>query len=320
MNYDIIGDIHGHADALVALLKKLDYEERGGVWGHPERTALFVGDFIDRGPKQLEAVNIARAMVENEKARAVMGNHELNAIAWYLHQPKNPRKHLRTHTGKNGKKNFRQHREFLNAVRAKPGEHKRIIEWFLTLPLWLELEDIRVVHACWHSRFMEYLGPKLLAGNLLSEELMVHATREPKLKLLKDNAEPSIFKAVEALTKGIETPLPAPHFFGDKDGGRRNRIRLSWWDAKATALGDATLPEPKRNEPWSGDAIPPHCRIAYTDSKPVFFGHYWFKGEPKQQSDKVACLDYSVAEHGKLCAYRWNHGDSRIDRKGFQWV
>jgi len=49
MNYDIIGDIHGHAGALCVLLKDMGYQEHGGVWRHAERKAVFVGDFIDRG-------------------------------------------------------------------------------------------------------------------------------------------------------------------------------------------------------------------------------------------------------------------------------
>lgn len=49
MRYDIIGDIHGHADALLeALLTDLGYSNKGGAWRHPARQALFVGDFIDR--------------------------------------------------------------------------------------------------------------------------------------------------------------------------------------------------------------------------------------------------------------------------------
>ena len=81
MSYDIIGDIHGHADALRTLLTKLDYREVQGVFRHPDRMAIFVGDFIDRGPKQLESVTIVRRMVEADTALAVMGNHEFNAIA-----------------------------------------------------------------------------------------------------------------------------------------------------------------------------------------------------------------------------------------------
>lgn len=37
--YDLIGDIHGHADALQQLLKKLGYSRQNGVYRHPERQA-----------------------------------------------------------------------------------------------------------------------------------------------------------------------------------------------------------------------------------------------------------------------------------------
>ncbi len=35
MAYDIIGDIHGYADKLTSLLRKLGYRSRSGVWRHP---------------------------------------------------------------------------------------------------------------------------------------------------------------------------------------------------------------------------------------------------------------------------------------------
>ena len=45
--YDIIGDIHGHADELVSLLELMGYRQRaGGVYEHPSRHAIFVGDFV----------------------------------------------------------------------------------------------------------------------------------------------------------------------------------------------------------------------------------------------------------------------------------
>ena len=61
---DIIGDVHGHADQLVSLLHKLGYTERKGVYSHPESKVLFVGDYIDRGPKVRETLQLVRAMVE----------------------------------------------------------------------------------------------------------------------------------------------------------------------------------------------------------------------------------------------------------------
>ena len=48
--YDIIGDIHGCATKLKALLVELGYRQDGsGVYLHPERTAVFVGDLVDPG-------------------------------------------------------------------------------------------------------------------------------------------------------------------------------------------------------------------------------------------------------------------------------
>ena len=50
--YDIIGDIHGHADTLIQLLQKLGYKKnKQGAFQHPTRKVFFVGDFIDRDPK-----------------------------------------------------------------------------------------------------------------------------------------------------------------------------------------------------------------------------------------------------------------------------
>ena len=48
--WDIIPDIHGQADKLEGLLKLLGYREVKEVWRHSdsERSAIFLGDFIDR--------------------------------------------------------------------------------------------------------------------------------------------------------------------------------------------------------------------------------------------------------------------------------
>ena len=146
MPYDIIGDIHGFAHELRALLERMGYRERDGAYRHADRTAIFVGDFIDRGPAQVETVMIARRMVDAGSALAVMGNHEFNAIAWHTPDPENPGDYLRSHSSpKWGDKNRKQHEAFLAEVEDKPDLHREIIDWFLTLPLWLNLPGVRVV-------------------------------------------------------------------------------------------------------------------------------------------------------------------------------
>ncbi|MEV6665630.1 polynucleotide kinase-phosphatase [Streptomyces nigra] len=71
--FDIIGDVHGCASELEALLGKLGYVD--GV--HPEgRTAVFVGDLVDRGPDSPGVLRRVMAMVKSGDALCVPGNHE----------------------------------------------------------------------------------------------------------------------------------------------------------------------------------------------------------------------------------------------------
>ncbi|WP_369392508.1 polynucleotide kinase-phosphatase [Streptomyces sp. CG1] len=78
--FDIIGDIHGCAAELESLLAKLGYVD--GV--HPEgRTAVFVGDLVDRGPDTPGVLRRVMAMAETGNALCVPGNHE-NKYGRYL--------------------------------------------------------------------------------------------------------------------------------------------------------------------------------------------------------------------------------------------
>jgi protein phosphatase len=89
--FDIIGDVHGCFDELEQLLGELGYrvvEERegefpdgGAVYAHPEgRTAVFVGDLVDRGPRILDTIRLVRNMVEHGSAHCVPGNHDQKLV------------------------------------------------------------------------------------------------------------------------------------------------------------------------------------------------------------------------------------------------
>lgn len=86
MMIDLIGDIHGHADKLQELLLKLGYTRINGAYSHPDRKVLFVGDYIDRGPKIRETLQIVKEMVDSENAIALMGNHEYNALCFHFQE------------------------------------------------------------------------------------------------------------------------------------------------------------------------------------------------------------------------------------------
>lgn len=302
MGYDIIGDIHGHAAKLTTLLTKLGYHHREGTWHHSEQTALFVGDFIDRGPDQIETLEIVRRMVSEGSAQAVMGNHEFNAIAWFLPDPDAPGMHLR----QRDRKNYHQHAAFLREVRCDSAVHKEWVEWFLTLPLWLDLPELRIVHACWHPLYMAELAPYLVDGNKLNADIVEMASRPGSMR----------FRTIEGMTKGLEVELPHGYSFIDKDDHRRTRVRTRWWNDEARSFRQTALIDAADREKLPDTPIPDSGRIGYANDKPIFFGHYWHTGPARVLTPHIACVDYSAGNGGPLAAYRWQ-GESKLDARHF---
>lgn len=305
--YDLIGDIHGHVSELKALLTKMGYREANGVWQHPERQVIFLGDFVDRGPEQIETVQIARNMVKSGNALAVMGNHEFNAVAWATPDPENPGEYLRPHT----EKNLKQHKAFLDQVGDGSELHLSMLEWFKTLPLYLDLPEFRVVHACWHPIYLESVSQFTDDQNRLLPEAWEASARKGS----------EAYEAVETLLKGLEVPLPGDHYFLDKDKNKRTDIRTKWWETESLTYRGLAMVPGSEIEKIPHDPVEAHILPGYDGKKPVFVGHYWMKGEPAPLSEHVACLDYSVAgdRGGKLCAYRFA-GEAELREESYVWV
>lgn len=287
--FDVIGDVHGHAEPLERLLGKLGYQETGGVYGHPERQAVFVGDLIDRGPEQIRVMAIVRAMVEAGSALIALGNHELNAMAWAT--PDGRGDFRRTHS----QKNRRQHASFLEQVGEDSAVHRDWIAWFRTLPLWLDLDGVRIVHACWHPASMEVVGSPVVSDEVINGE-----------------RGSALFQAVDVLLKGPEIEMDGLEYV-DKDGHRRKEARLRWWDPDATTLATAceipsgvTAPDGGVFGPLSDRLLDDEDIRCPPIDVPVFYGHYWRSGTPAIDGPKSACLDWSVAKGGPLVAYRWS--------------
>ena len=301
---DLIGDIHGHANKLEELLLKLGYAKRKGIYSHPERMVLFVGDYIDRGPKIRETLEIVRAMVESENAVALMGNHEYNALCFHFQETEGG--HLRKHLIKN----IIQHYKTLEQFQNKQEEYEEYLDWFKTLPLYYENEVLRAVHACWDHSNIEYLR-KTLINDRLTDDLII---RSVKLGTKLNDA-------IDQTLKGKEMKMPDGLKFNDKDGNLRTEIRIKWWENPSLMTYRSLSVEPI-------DTLPERS-IEFTSSEPieyygeydkkVFFGHYWLKGEPSLYKDNICCLDYSVAREGKLVAYRHN-GETVLDEKNFVYV
>ena len=241
MSYDLIGDIHGHSEPLVELLHKLGYLKSNGVFRHADRQVIFLGDFIDRGPDQRGVIEIVRPMIDQGTALSVMGNHEFNAIAYFTDDPDAPGEFLREHSPKHKK----QHQAFLDAYQGSP-DHVELIDWFRTLPLWLELPGLRVVHACWDKDLMRDLKVCFPSINdYLDDDLLVKASRKGRNE----------YEAIETLLKGKEVQLPKGHSFLDKDGHPRHAVRVRWFDANVRTYQQAFLGPEEARSHIPGDPI-----------------------------------------------------------------
>jgi hypothetical protein len=292
---DFIGDIHG---------LKLGYAKNKGAYAHPDRKVLFVGDYIDRGPKIRETLEIVKSMVDSENAIALMGNHEYNALCFHFQETEGG--HLRKHLIKN----IIQHYETLKQFQNRQREYEDYLDWFKTLPLFFETDTFRAVHACWDNKNIDYLKQTLI-NNRLTDELIYQSVKKGT----------ALYEAIDQTLKGKEIDMPEGLYFTDKDGARRTAIRIKWWENPADMTYKSISVEPIENLPEQPIEVSVLTSTDYypSNDKKVFFGHYWLKGEPSLYKENICCLDYSVAKGGKLVAYRLN-GANKLEKSCLIYV
>jgi len=289
---DIIGDIHGHADELVLLLEKLGYQYQSDTqtYQYPgnARKVVFVGDLVDRGPKIRETLMIVKSMVDNNVAYCIRGNHEDNAIKFWTPDHKNG-----GYQRKHSVKNIIQHYATVKAFQNHDEEWSMYLNWFTTLPYFLEFDRFRVIHASWHNSLLNSPTPFHIANHKV-EHMVMH---------------------------GEEVKMPDGCSFTDKDGNVRTAGRSQWWLNPRGLTYRRYLETYAHDIPGLDIPIPDHILETMgsgygADEKPIFFGHYWLRGEPRIQAHNVCCLDYSVAKGGNLVAYRFD-GEQQLDNNKF---
>ncbi|MDK2841833.1 MAG: hypothetical protein PWQ17_1338 [Anaerophaga sp.] len=301
MGYDIIGDVHGHAQELEMLLKQMGYEEINGVWLHENRKAVFVGDFTCRGPETRHTINLVRRMLENGTGMAILGNHEMNVIGHFTKNKEG--KPFKQATGSNKK--------IMDNIKAEyiyeKDRLKADIKWLRTLPFSVSLGAIRIVHAYWNQSHLELIEKNRKNGKL---------TKKTLYEVFSSQSE--LGKAIRQTTRGIEINLPNDLIIKDQKNIRRTNFRIKWWEApfgktfRQTGYGnkfilpDYTIP-PELIEPF--DVYPPKAPI-------VFVGHYCVDAPNMIASNNVCCVDNCLANGGQLAAYRWN-GEKQLKPTNF---
>lgn len=121
-----IGDVHGHYDALMLLLKAISPSQDDQIY--------FLGDLIDRGPKSAQVVDFV--MENNHKC--LRGNHEEMLIDVFRQGSKSVHAlHAWLYSG--GQSTLASYDE--------DGVSQKHIDWISQLPLYLDLGDVWLVHA-----------------------------------------------------------------------------------------------------------------------------------------------------------------------------
>lgn len=308
-SYDLIGDVHGCAHSLARLLDLLGYRQQAGVWRHPRRMAVFLGDIIDRGPRIREALHLVHSMVDAEQALCLMGNHEFNALGWQT-----PRLltgsagFVREHTTAHAQQLQQTHQQFA----AYPAEWREFSDWFQQLPLFVDAERFRVVHACWDAPMIAQMTLDYPNGRI--DQAFVQAA-----------AEPGSFasRVFNRLLRGTDMRLPDGLTLTGGDGYTRAHFRTKFWAEAPQTYGDIV---------FQPDALPEHVaqRALTTEQKQrllqypldqplLFVGHYWRRGQPAPIQANLACLDYSAVLNGKLVAYRLDQ-ERQLEPSKFCWV
>lgn len=295
---DIIGDVHGEHDQLVRLLIRLGYiqpaPDSPAAWRHPTRTAVFVGDLIDRGPDSPRVLALARRMVEAGAAHVVSGNHEFNAVAHAT--PDGRGGWLRARTPEK----IGPHQSTLDQFAADATTWADHLTWFRTLPTSLDFGGLRVVHAAWH-------GPSVI---------QLRDTGPWTDSSLADAHDGGALRpGRELVLNGPEIDLPGDAHFFDHSGKRRTAIRTAWWrGGYTTGWADLVFPPGDRLLGLDNDhAAPPPAPFYGADEPPVIFGHYALPADAKAvQAPNIACVDFGCGKGGALGAYRWD-GETTLD-------
>ena len=277
MKIDIIGDIHGELEALINLGRHLGYDTLRD-WDHPDgRRLIFVGDLIDRGPRSLEVATLVHALVKQGRALCLMGNHEFNIIEW--------------HRGRQSPKS--SNLDTISQIALNSDPWRPVLEFFETLPIAVQLPDLRITHAAWHSDCFTQLSPVLatspnvaLIDPFWDTFIALHSPYQKggtfRKGLSLKNFPGQDESPLGIFIKGYETPTDTP--FLDNDGKLRRVIRTPWW-------------QPEFSE------VPRDVRLV--------FGHYW--NMPPHEPNMAFVPPYPS---GHPESRTWYHSQANIPQYG----
>ena len=313
----IIGDVHGEFDALIALLEHPDigFGPIVRAWKHgreirdlhkPERTLIFVGDLIDRGPDSPQVVSLVLDLMDAELALCIVGNHELNLVLGDNDRENRPGTGWFSGRSDDHFEHPTSGKEIpFDAVRATPKERERFTERLDLLPVILERADLSIVHACWDPDAIEAIRhlPEDTSVSEAFHRFEERLVNDPDYQRAMKLGAEEIAPYREGLRSSKTSPPPAEHVRNYIEGKRLqqngNPIKVL-----TSGLERAAREAPVFKEKWR---LLERVRWWEEHDGPVVIvGHYWrtlgehtegpWKGvDPLSWlRGRVFCIDYSI--------------------------
>lgn len=299
---DLIGDVHGEFDALSTLLARLGY---AAGRPHPAgRKLVFLGDLVDRGPDSVGVLRLVHRLMDSGVALAILGNHEMNLL-------RGERKHGNGWWFGTAEPLARGAPAlFPSQLLQDGGERQAFRDWMEELPIALEREDLRVVHACWNDAAI------CAARAADSGALHLHRASVAALEAAHSPLAAAANARREALGNRLFERHAGPPAFDET---------IAEWDSTWQMGNPVTVltageeePEPSKTPFWSSGKWRFVERVRWWERHagvPVVVGHYWRRYYPTRMADDekegadlfgvtppdawlgrgaVYCLDFSV--------------------------
>jgi Calcineurin-like phosphoesterase len=197
---DVIGDVHGMLETYRTMLEALGYRRQAGRWSHTEgRRLVQLGDVVDRGPDPLGALELTREIVDSGAGDFILGNHEVNALGWFVGARSQSELHRR------------QFASTLAQIDEDPARWEEAAAWLRRQPLKIERDGLRFIHAAWVPAAVAAL-PETLAND----------------DLVKQTGKGGpLHDVIQDALKGPEIDVPE---WQDDFGTKRRKKRILWWE------------------------------------------------------------------------------------------
>lgn len=291
--YDVVSNVD-HPHALERLLHRLDYRSCHGTWSHPDgRIPVFLGGAVDRHGEMRACAPMLQELVDSGSALMTLGPEELAELERHVSRR---RQRVLVHAGAGAPEH------------DLPGGAADLGEWFRSVPLWLDLPGLRVVHGCWSDADVELLRDALDGNCLVDDERFEMVISSPRHR-----------RAVRTLLSGATIELPEYLWCRDGRGEVVRSARFRWWSKGPMTLRQRAMLPPGCTTldgrfPAVLDDTPVRAGAPQLGSggTPVVIARTAGVGGPVLLSSTVLCLGGTAKGVGGPVVYRWN-GETCLD-------